>query len=64
MNISYTLNKNIEVDKLVKDVTKLIASVPQNDVNNHVLVISVHKICDYESDSLIPKISFDPSCTT
>lgn len=54
--IYYKLDKEIQVDKLVKDIQKLLSN--QTDLHNTVLVLSLQKIVDYAGDSLLPKIEY------
>lgn len=55
-HISYILNKNIEADRILKDITKLVSTIPQQDMMNYALRISLHKVADHIGDSHMPKI--------
>ena len=54
----YTLNKNIDGNKVVKDIINMIEQLPQDDVTNTVLTISLQKIQNCTNDSWLPKIEY------
>lgn len=54
--IYYKLDKEISVEKLVKDIGALLSK--QSELQSKVLIVSIQKISDYAGDSLIPKITY------
>jgi hypothetical protein len=62
--IYYSLTKDIQGDRLVKDIVNLLAKFPQDDLKNMILTISLQKISDYAGDSPLPKISYQGDCST
>ena len=61
MNLSYSLNKQISVEKIIKDISKLCGKISQDEINSTALVISLQKISDHAGDSLLPKIAYEPN---
>jgi|LakMenE18May11ns_1017448.scaffolds.fasta_scaffold9905882_6 hypothetical protein len=65
--INYSLNRPAPLDgsKILKDIDKLISTIPHNDRANTVLNITLQKVTDYASDSLLPKIEYKTEdCST
>lgn len=60
--ISYRLDKEIVVDKLVNDIRKLLSKTKH--LESSVLVLSIQKVVDYAGDSPIPKIEYKGDCST
>lgn len=58
MNIAYSLNKEIKVEKIIKDITKLCNTIPRNELDNSILVITIQKSNTYAADSPLPKIEY------
>lgn len=54
--IYYKLDKEVSVEKLIKDINVLLSN--QTDIQSKILVVSIQKISDYAGDSLIPKITY------
>lgn len=61
LNISYSLNKDITLEKIGEGIEKLCRKISQDELKGMVLVISLQKIVDYAGDSLVPKIEYDES---
>jgi hypothetical protein len=57
-NISYCLNKNLSIDKIAQDLNKLLSQIPQEELKDCLLKISIQKISAYAGDSLLPKIEY------
>jgi hypothetical protein len=65
--LSYSLNRTSPLDgsKILNDIDKLIKSISQHELSTHNLTISLQKITDYASDSLLPKIEYKAAdCST
>ena len=58
MNLAYSLNHEVAVEKVVSDIRNLCGKISQDELKHSVLVISLQKILDYTGDSLIPKITY------
>lgn len=58
MNLAYSLNHEVAVEKVVSDIRKLCGKISQDELKDSVLVISLQKILDYTGDSPIPKITY------
>lgn len=56
----YRLNKNLEAEKLIRDIQKLIQQQSSGDNSNKVLVVSISEIIDYSGDNPIPKLEYKP----
>ena len=58
--INYSLNRTSPLDsnRILKDIEKLIKTIPQEVLSSHTLTISLQKITDYAGDSPIPKIEY------
>lgn len=59
LNIAYSLNKNITLEKIGEGIEKLCQKFSQDELKNMALVISLQKISDYTGDSPIPKITYN-----
>lgn len=55
--ISYVLNKNIDGNKILSDIVKLVNTYSQDELVNKVLVVKVESIVEYNGDSLLPKLT-------
>lgn len=64
MKLAYILNKHITIDKLTKDLQKIISKIPQEELSTTTLTISLQKIIDYTGDSPIPKITYEGDSLT
>ena len=60
MNLSYNLAHPIQVDKLIKDITKLCSKVSPDQASSTMLVISLSKVIEYNYDSPLPKLEYKP----
>lgn len=56
----YRLNKNLEAEKLIRDIQKLIQQQVSGDNRDKVLVVSISKIIDHTGDNPIPKLEYKP----
>ena len=56
--IYYALNKNIEGNKLLSDIQKLISKYPQNELVNKILIVKLESITDHKGDNPILKIEY------
>lgn len=56
--IYYNLNKNLEGNKILQDIQKLINKYQQQELLNKVLVVKIENISDYIGDSPILKIEY------
>ena len=55
--IYYSLSQETLSDKIISDITKLVSKVPQDQLPNHVLTISLKEIVNYAGDNPLPKIT-------
>ena len=56
--IYYTLNTNIDGNKILGDIQKLVNKFPQSELINKVLVIKLETISDHNGDSPLPKLEY------
>lgn len=56
--ISYSLNKNIDGNKIVQDIIKFLQKYPKEELSNSVLKITIEKITNYTGDNPLPKIEY------
>jgi hypothetical protein len=56
--IYYALNKNIEGNKILSDIQKLISKYPQNELVNKILIVKLESITDHKGDNPIPKLEY------
>ena len=56
--IYYNLNKNLDGNKILSDIQKLISQHQQNELSNKVLVVKIESISDYTMDSPILKLEY------
>jgi hypothetical protein len=56
--ICYKLDKNIDGNKILQDIQKLITKNSNVDNKEIVLVISIKQITNHSGDSLIPKLEY------
>lgn len=54
----YVLNKNIDGNKVIQDITKIVQKIPHNELEHTVLTISLQKITNCTGDSHLPKIEY------
>lgn len=64
MKLAYSLNKNISAEKIIKDIQNIVSKIPQDEITNSVLVVSLQKITNYAGDSLLPKITYEGDSLT
>lgn len=59
--IAYTLNKNINGEKLLNDINKLVNEFQKNNIDNQIpiLVIDIRTVTR-DDNSLIPKLEYKP----
>lgn len=55
--IYYSLSQETLSDKIISDITKLVSKVPQDQLPNYVLTISLKEIVNYAGDNPLPKIT-------
>lgn len=62
----YNLNKSLSIETIAKDLKKLFNSIPQNELENSILKITIQKINSYQGDSPLPKIEYKDheNCST
>ena len=56
--IYYALNKNIEGNKILSDIQKLISKYPQNELVNKILIVKLESITDHKGDNPILKVEY------
>jgi ADP-dependent phosphofructokinase/glucokinase len=56
--IYYTLNTNIDGNKILGDIQKLVNKFPQSELINKVLVIKLENINDHNGDSPLLKLEY------
>lgn len=56
--ISYNLGKQLDANRIIQDITKLIGHQNPEVLKRCVLVIKLQEIADYEGDSPLPKIEY------
>lgn len=56
--ISYNLGKQLDANRIIKDINNLIGSQNPEVIKRCVLVIKLQEIVDYEGDSPLPKIEY------
>jgi hypothetical protein len=56
--INYSLNKNITIENIVKDLNKLFSQFTQEELRDSLLKITIQKINCYAGDSPLPKIEY------
>lgn len=56
--IYYALNKNIEGNKILSDIQKLISKYPQNELVNKILIVKLESITDHKGNNPIPKLEY------
>lgn len=56
--IYYNLNQNLTIQNIAKDLNKVFKQIPQDELKQSILKISLVKITDYAGDSLLPKIEY------
>lgn len=61
MNLAYSLNQHLALEKVMNDILKMCQRISQDELGDMVLVISLNKKIDYKGDSPLPKIPYDPS---
>lgn len=59
--IAYTLNKNIAIEQIAKDLQKLLNNKSPEELSNKVLIIKLEDVNNYSGDSLLAKITYDPN---
>lgn len=56
--IFYNINHPLSIDKIAKDLNKLLSQIPQEELTDCLLKITVQKISHYAGDSPLPKIEY------
>lgn len=56
--ICYKLDKNIDGNKILQDIQKLISKNSNENNEEIILVISIKKITNHSGDSLLPKLEY------
>lgn len=58
MSLYYNLSNNLQADKLIKDISKLITDFVNKggDPKNSILCITISDVYDKSGDSLLPKL--------
>lgn len=54
----YVLNKNLDGSKIIQDLNKLIHTIPNDQQQDTVVVISLQKITNCTQDSFLHKIEY------
>lgn len=54
--ISYSLNKQVSMEKIVNDISRMVSK--ESDLNNKILVITIQEVSDYAGDNPLPKIEY------
>lgn len=54
--ISYSLNKQVSMEKIVNDISRMVSK--ESDLNNKILVITIQEVRDYAGDNPLPKIEY------
>jgi hypothetical protein len=57
MNLYYSLNQQVPIQKVMNDIVKLCGQISQDEMRDSVLVIGLQKIMDYTNNPPIPKIT-------
>ncbi len=60
----YTLGKNIDGNKMLQEIQKLLNKYSQEELVSKVLIIKLENITEYNADSLMPKIEYIPNSPT
>lgn len=60
----YTLGKNIDGNKMLQEIQKLLNKYPPEELVSKVLIIKLENITEYNADSLMPKIEYIPNSPT
>lgn len=64
MKIAISLNKNIQCEQICAEIQKLVTKLASSqDISSSVLVIDIIQTTD-GGDSHIPKLEYDPNCST
>lgn len=56
MKLAYCLNKSLSLDKLMRDLEKVLSKIPQENYENSVLTISLEKVVTPDQTLLLPII--------
>lgn len=56
----YKINNSLSIDKIAKDINKLFSQIPQEELKDCLLKITVQKISSYAGDSPLSKIEYKP----
>jgi hypothetical protein len=56
--ICYKLDKNIDGNKILQDIQKLVSKNSNENNEEIILVISIKKITNHSGDSLLPKLEY------
>lgn len=54
----YVLNKNLDGNKIIKDIIQIIQKVPDNEKSNTVLIISLQKTTTYANTVSVLNIEY------
>lgn len=57
MDIAYSLNKEIEAEKIIKDIYNLCNKIPKDTISTSILVISIKHVSQ-SVDTFIPKLEY------
>lgn len=57
--ICYNLQNNLNGERILQDIQKLIASKQPEVLKQHILVIKLQEFSDYSGDSPLPKITYE-----
>lgn len=54
----YTLNKNLDGNKIIQDIIKIVGKIPKDEIQNTVLSISLQKIVSCSEDRTVRNIEY------
>lgn len=60
----YRLNKNIDGNKLLQDIQKLLSKHPQDTIDSKILVIKLENVNECSEHNHIPRIEYKPTSPT
>ena len=60
--IYYAVNKDLDGNKIIKDIGVLISKYSPTELSNKVLVVKLENVNDYIGDSFLPKLTYNKSC--
>ena len=55
--IYYSLDKNLDGNRILEDIQKLLNKFDKKTLESSILVVKIQSTSDYKGDSLLPKLS-------